>query len=521
MLHVSRHCAMEIGKDVIAIAPDGVPCAYQLKGLDGGMMTLSKWRDDLGKQLHPLVHAKIVHPSLNTSQHHRSYIVVNGDFHEVVQREIDDFNRGMIDAGQPERVVTTIVKGELFQAFNELQSEFWATNLNDLKTYLELFLEDGSGPLPKQKLASLLHDALPLEPANKKRPSNNESARSLVGAAVICSAAISSFTLAENHVAEFEAWTIFWCYTMGLAEKWKTPFKTIEFAANLASDSIFSSLGRLCDELITREHYFEGDPLLDRPVYGVRMTQLLGLMGLYGLLLQNKLRTNEGETDRQHLDFAIKFCEMHKNKLLLWGEYAIPQFLAWNYFRKTYDATPKGDFFYSTLIKTICRKNNIDSKNTLPNAYYDAEAILPYELGLANKPLNDSFSRYSHYLESLMHLFIRGNYKQEMKSLFPDITQIGFRYFDPGDMWRYFMYRNEDCGTDITKFLVPPHKWEDLRRKSEESNGDEIPFLLKEYPLHYLTMLLVMPYRVNASGLRWLDTILQDQIQDKSWMMNE
>lgn len=519
VLHVSRHCAMELGKDIVAVAPDGVPCAYQIKGLDGGKMTLGKWRDDLGRQLHPLVHTKLVHPSLNTTKHHRSYIVVNGEFNEEVQREIDDFNRLSVDNGQPERVVTTIVKGELFKGFNELQSDFWATNLHDLKTYLELFLEDGRGVMPKDKLAALFYDALPFSPKNGKRPSDGASARALAGAAVICSAATSAFTLSENHVAEFEAWTLYWCYAIGLAEKWNIPLKHIQFATEIASDAMYTSLGRLCDELMQREDYVEGDLLLDRPVYRIRMTHLLGLLGLYGLWMQSRLRTNEGEVEREHLEFVREFCDSHKDKLWLWGEHAIPQFLAWNFFRKTYDATPSTDFMYATLIKAICRKNRPGSDDALANAYYDAETILPHEFGLARKPLNDSFSGKSHFLEGLTHLFARANFKQEMKGMFSGIPPIAFRSFDPGEKWRFLMYRNRDHGTDIDRFLVSPHRWIDLRKDSEECNGDELPLLVKDYPLRYLSMLMVMPYRVNASGLRWLDTQLLEQAQDKSWMM--
>jgi hypothetical protein len=203
---------MELGKDVVTVAPDGVPCAYQLKGVDGGRMTLSKWRDDLGRQLHALVHSAIVHPSLKAKRHHRSYIVINGDFEEEVLHEIDGFNRANRQAGQPERTVETIVKGQLYQAFRELQSDFWATNLHDLKTYLELFLEDGKGVLPREKLCSLFNDALPFETEKKKPPGKDQCSRALAGCAVICAAAISAFTRAENHLAEFEAWTLLRCY---------------------------------------------------------------------------------------------------------------------------------------------------------------------------------------------------------------------------------------------------------------------------------------------------------------------
>ena len=79
VVHLTRHCAMEMGKDILAIDPDGVPCAYQLKGVEGGgRITLAQWRNDLSKQMHPLVHRKIVHPSI-PNQPHRSFIVINGD----------------------------------------------------------------------------------------------------------------------------------------------------------------------------------------------------------------------------------------------------------------------------------------------------------------------------------------------------------------------------------------------------------------------------------------------------------
>jgi hypothetical protein len=32
LLHLTHHCAMELGTDVITIGPNKIPCAYQLKG---------------------------------------------------------------------------------------------------------------------------------------------------------------------------------------------------------------------------------------------------------------------------------------------------------------------------------------------------------------------------------------------------------------------------------------------------------------------------------------------------------
>ncbi len=45
ILHSTRHASIEFGKDIVSIAPDGVPCAYQLKGNPGGRLTGSQLRD--------------------------------------------------------------------------------------------------------------------------------------------------------------------------------------------------------------------------------------------------------------------------------------------------------------------------------------------------------------------------------------------------------------------------------------------------------------------------------------------
>ena len=157
VVHLTRHCAMEIGKDIIAIDPEGIPCAYQLKGIGGsGKMSLKMWRSDLSAQLSPLVNCKIMHPSIPDCPSHRSILVINGEIVEEVAREIDDFNKMNDAQGMPNRKVEVILKGELFRNFKELQSDFWATNLADIKTYLEIFSKMDEGSFQRRKSASSL-----------------------------------------------------------------------------------------------------------------------------------------------------------------------------------------------------------------------------------------------------------------------------------------------------------------------------------------------------------------------------
>jgi hypothetical protein len=508
VVHLSRHCAMEMGKDILSIDRDGTPCAYQLKGVDGaGKLSLSSWRADLERQIHSLVLGRIVHPSIPGDRPHRAYIVINGEIDETVSRAIDDFNQGLAQRGD-QRKLHVVVRGDLFRRFKDLEADFWPANPGDMKTFLELYLENGQGQLPKAKMATLFESTLPFDSDASKGPGRAEAARAVAACAILCATSISAFTNARNHLAEFEAWTMYSAYVLALAEKWNFSDDYFQFAIDVAHEAIYSALGRLCDELVTRTNFTEGNILTDSQVFKARITHLLGLMGIYGLWKARRLRTGiEINEDCQH-QFLRDFS-LGKSKLCwLWGEYAIPQFLANNFFRRTFDPSPGTDLLYGSLLQAIVKLNG-EGKGSLPNPYYDAETFLPHLLGLEHEELNDSFHRSSYYLEGLLHLFIRANFKQQLRWMFPSITKLGMRHYVPSAPWRYYFWRDRS-GKNHHRFLQPPHSWSALKKLAADDAGDDLPPLLKRDPIACLCFLLVYPHRVSASGLRWLSSRLAD-----------
>jgi hypothetical protein len=258
-----------------------------------------------------------------------------------------------------------------------------------------------------------------------------------------------------------------------------------------------------------RDDLTEPDMVSDRFVYEVRITHLLGLMGIYGLWRRQRIYEGQEEANGVRDDFLRRFCHEKAKLLSIWGEYAIPQWLAFNFFFRTINATPASDFLYLRLIEVITRANGRRGKGTLANPYYDAESIIPRLLGLEAEPLEDSFARASFLLEGVLHLFIQTNYKQHMKYIFPQITPVCCRSFVPDEPWRYFIYRNRD-GKVLDRMLQPPHRWPDLRSQASECEGKEVPGLLRQYPIHYLCFICVYPHRANSSGLRWISTRLQE-----------
>lgn len=503
VIHLSRHCGMELGKDILTIAPDGITCAYQLKTARNGKITLKQWREEISKQVVDLVAGKIIHPSIHSTKHHRAYLVTNGELEEEVTRAIDDINRGWVDSGQTHLKLNIIVKGELLKMAQELQTDFWPSEISDVKTLLQLFLEDGRGIIPKEKLASLFEATFPFTQSEiGKTPSGAECSRILSSGGLLCSLVISSFSNEDNFVAEIEAWTIYVSYLLSLVERWNLPFELWRNEFEIATKSIYNSLSNLCDELRKRKHLVEGHPYTDAFVYKVRLTWLVGFMSIYALWRRVK-REPEDEVD----EFIRSFCLENRRNLFLWGEAAVPQLLAFYWYFCKIDATLSPVSFIRELIYSICKHNERKGRDPLANPYYGAVDILPYMLGIADEPLEDTFKGYSYSLEGLVHLFVRHNWKQDMKLLWPDITRLMFEKFEPDETWEFYKWRNQK-GTHKT--IVPKHRqeWKDLKALAFESNGGCIPPSIKNYPILLLLFLCVYPHRMNSEILRWLDTKL-------------
>ena len=503
IIHSTRHSAMELGKDIITINRHGTPCAFQLKTSN---ISLAKWRSEVNPQIDDLVYGQINHPSVDNSKHHISYLVTNGNIEEEVSRAIDDRNRGWKDQGLP-YCLKTIVRGQILEKATNLGIDLWPSELTDIKTLLEMFLETGQGVLPKEKLASLFESTFPLKlPDNENEPSKAHCERVIASAAILCAIAISSFSNEKNHVAEIEAWMLYISYVLALAERWELSDTVYRNEFKIATQSIYNSLVNLCDEIKEREYLIEGYPLADSYVYRVRVTWLLGLMSIYALW-----RASKDEPKDDVDDFLREFCKGKRIQLDLWGEAAILQWLAFLWYFRKINGTKEQDDILDGLISAICGLNGPKGRRPLANPYYEAEDILPHILGVAEEPLMDSFRGQSYALEGLVHLFVRRNWKQRMKFLWPGVTRLRYQSFEPENFCDFYRWRNK-AGKNWT--VCPQHTqdWEELRELASESDGACIPPSIKNEPILLLLFLCVYPHRMNAEILRWLDTQMQ-QIQ--------
>lgn len=496
ILHMSRHCGMEMGKDILALDKNGRVCAFQLKNVNGKKLSLKAWREDLGKQINSLALGKIVHPSINSDIPHKPYIVINGELDEEVSREIDDFNRMLEEINRPESKLTVIVKGQLLKDFKEISVNIWPNELMNVKEYLEVFLSDGKSMLDKEKFTRLIESTYSL-PNNTS--SVKECLRMFSSGALITASSIVDFTSSENHFAEIEAWTIYLAYTSALAEKKNIAFKLYKNEFTIGYKSIYNSLFRLCEELMQKDIFAKSNHGLGEiALFKPKITLLVGLMSLYAIW-----RRFEELEENEHDIFLRDFISKYSKKIILWGEYCVPQILNLYFYGYLFNVNIRNDFFIKNLLETVIYFNKSTNDNILPNPYYDVDSIYPILMKIDTTPIKESFKRSSYCLESLLHLLVKTGMKQNLKLEWNSITKINFLSFKHPEKWQLYLWQS-NFGYYETRMLPFTMKWSKLLEEATESNGSDLPENLRKFPLFYLCFLVVFPHRLSSSGIRWV-----------------
>lgn len=502
VLHSTRHCALEFGKDVIAIAPDGVPCAFQLKGNPGGRLGLSEFRSEQ-QQIIQLLSQPLVFPGIPQDVAHRSYLVTNGYFDEEVHRAVDDLNRGPYLSK-----LSLLGRGQLFNWAKELGINLWPSEINNIRELLEVFLIDGHGLLPLNRLASMFEEIFALRLSDTPLKAV-QLERATSSAALLTGIATHHFAREDNHYAIASAWCFFLVSAIASYQRSNLEMtKKSKGSLLLAEQTVMDSLVALWNEMQDRKDLIEGNALAEPEVYRWRYTLLCGLMSVLWFFPAIT------PDDKERQNAIAKWLNLNHESLLLWGEAAVPCFLALQLFLRCSESTferPNRELI--GLFETVVASNQPGNNNALSDPYYDFEDVgrAIYGLKASDESLalkEETFAGATYSAELLLHLMARYNLKQQCQWYWPYFNRLCHKRFIPAQAWEYGLLRCAD-GIEETRQYPPEYTWEKLCDEASIEICKYLPEYLSAKPHLLMLWVIMAPHRLTSDIGRVVDAKLR------------
>jgi hypothetical protein len=326
--------------------------------------------------------------------------------------------------------------------------------------------------------------------------------RALASAAIVTAYALSSYTERLNHVALIEGWMVYISCLVALVEKYGLESSYWQDTLDISAFAVEQALDALCDELKKREYLIEGEPLVDAPFYRGRVTWLAGLVSVFALW--RRFHDPSWKIE----NWFESFVRSHQKDLLLWGEAAVPQFLAIFWLLRQVSATMEPDSFLTSLIESICNTNEAEFLPGLPDPYHRLGDVVMEQFGMSEEPHTETYQGRSYILESLVHLLARRGWRQRLRFLWPKITRLHYAEFQVASSWEFCLWKAED-GNLIVAQPNMPQSWVELRDQARQVDASLIPQLFQTRPELLLAFILVYPHRLTKDVAKFLDDRLR------------
>ena len=490
VLTVPADGPMEQGKDLITLDPEGRPCGFQLKT---GALDLATWRR-YREEMMELIQLPIYHPAVDKTMLHRAILVTNGEMTNEVRVQIDQINEDNLAKGRKYARLEVITLQPLLKSFVEAQGQFIPRELDDLRSFLDIYQADGSDFFPVEKFAALVDQVFL---AAKDRPAETRNAVS--SSLVFTSYLLHPFQLKANHFAAFEAWATLGACILRLAlerdlkaDQWQASFELIknEMARNL--------LG-LRSEALERPDFLEGNWLGD----GGAMHAARALITLGAAAALTSHFKRQGPEDK---DAAVLLEKIRTNKdylKTLWGESAFPFLFHIVLFL---EASEEGELaleLLSHLFEGIIDGYSRDSKTSAPSLYYKPAEALGAAYGLVEEDLDlRQFSGRSMILRPVLEMLARRDQRDIIAKHWRRLSWILFKEFSPDKVEDVFAWRT-DSGQTLEAWPEESQSWKSLQDEAHDLSSVPEPY--QKYADFLALLVLVYPHRCTPTVIRALD----------------
>jgi hypothetical protein len=509
LIHSTRHCAAEHGKDIIAINPEGTPCAFQLKGNPNGRLNLTTFRQEIEPQLRALTHQAIQNPSVPLGRH-LSYFVTNGRVEEEVSQAIDLTNRANESDGIPHRNVVVIARDQLLSNFKSLENGLWPSELEQTRVLLEILTTDGGDTFPLDRFHALLSDLLLLS-KEAHFGSVADFNRRISSAALLTTICLDPFSRKGNHYSIITAWTMLSMYLISTTERWSKDSKQILNLLDITHEAIIKSMIALIEETSKRNGVLrEGDPSTDYCTYAWRYTLLKVIFGI-GVLL--KIEDYADDTDELQRKIDI-FLNSKEIKIDFGGQSSLPGILllSWAELKRGNETT--GRTLAGDILKHCVFKNPLPIYYTISEVIQDRLSEFLEDFDPVLKNGEDSNTRHSWFArQAFMNLFLMDEFRQ-CEQIWPTYSHFKTTEYHPKYAWEYCLVRSDE-GQNIVFESEPSETWSNLELQVNQFEiKNLVPNLLIQRPWLLTLWLIICPQRAILPALKYLYEVYDLQKQD-------
>lgn len=503
VLHVTRHCGMELGKDILSIDRNGLVHSFQIKGCEGGKLSLNYWRKELFAQVEDLVINPVVHSSLpnGKSIEHQPWLVVNGELEEELIRTINDRNDTYEKLYNRRLKVLTI--GQLIAKSIEIESEFWPPNPEYSRDIFEAYLDDGRRVLNKERLARVLQCMV----ENARGDSGELRLTRLSNSMMLLTSLLTSQHAREsNWVAQIEAWIICWsiCQStwIGFEQRKGSRTRSSMELSNFVFSVLDVLLRGLKDECIENPDLHSSKGHFDF-AYGmtpVKSTWILGLLSTFALK-----QRESGLVDEEAELLIEKIVSTKHTRPTIWGEASIPQLLALHFVERCRHATMKSEGLLIDIMQCVINANSPRCDSPFPGPYIDANTYVSNLHGGDKEKIDDMVSdQHSYWLESIVDMLASQLYRRAIATNWESISRIRVEEFQPKDVAEFLFWKC-DKGVNQSRVWPMTQSWNDLKEQAKTIDLRRIPSVLTEHAWLTLLFLIVFPHRKERNLLHWLD----------------
>jgi hypothetical protein len=202
-----------------------------------------------------------------------------------------------------------------------------------------------------------------------------------------------------------------------------------------------------------------------------------------------------------------------QDRMFLWGESAIPLFLAVIWALDKVRADPFSDRLLITMTGALSSINGRLHGPKLPSPYDSADEAIAKILRrrFHSEKQMELRAAASYTLESLVTMITRRLWKNNLAGLWTDVSHVSLARVVPDEPHDLFLWRWEHKrGTEQSRSYDAPQSWQQLLREARRSEDDRLPTAIKEHFDFSLLFLLCYPHRLNTALVKHVEEKVQN-----------